>query len=160
MIKFGTILKPVGLQGEVRVFSDSDFILERLTKGQTFLANNMTLTVSKASSSGNLHKVKFKEINSIEEAEKFRQIDLLINELDESLLMEDEYFYSELLNCQVIENEIVIGEVIEVLEGTTHPLLRIKSEHDSFLLPFVSAFVLEVDIELKEIHVKLIEGLR
>ncbi len=160
MIKFGTILKPVGLQGEVRVFSDSDFISERLMKGQHFLGDGQTLTVSKASSSGNLHKVKFKEINSIEEAEKFRQVDLMIEELDDSLLEEDEYFYTDLIGCQVYENSQLVGKVIDVIEASAHPLLKIKTEQEEFYLPFVKAFVLEVKLDERIIEVNLIEGLR
>lgn len=160
MIKFGTILKPVGLQGEVRVFSDSDFTKERLVKGQRFLVDGQTLTVSKSSSSGNVHKVKFKEINSIEQAEKFRQRDLMIEELDDSLLKEDEYFFTDLIGTQVFENNQHVGEVIDVIEASAHPLLKIKTEHEEFYLPFVKAFVLEVNLNERRVEVNLIEGLR
>lgn len=158
MVKFGTILKPVGLKGEVRVFSDSDFVLERLKKGKTFIANHQTLTVLKSRSDGNLHTVKFKEINSIDEAEKFRQFDLLIDELDASLLNENEYYFVQLVGCQVYQNQQLIGSVVAVEEGQTHENLRIERHHKTFLLPFVKAFIKNVDINRKRIDVQLIEG--
>lgn len=158
MIKFGTILKPVGLQGEVRVFSDSDFVQERLVKGQQFHVGSQVLTVSKAISSGHVHKIKFKEINSIEEAEQYRQQDLMVDSNQQDLLEEDEYFHHDLVGCEIIEDE-VIGQVIEVMDGTVHPILRIQTKTSSFLLPFVSAFIQDVDIKNKRIVVKLIEGM-
>lgn len=160
MIKFGTILKPVGLKGEVKVFSDSDFLEERLKKGQKFITSKNDLTVQKASIDANVHKVKFMEINSIEEAEKFRQIDLMLESLDDSLLDENEFYVQDLLDCAVYQGDEYLGKVIEVLEQVAHPVLRIKSESESFLVPFNHQFVPEVDLDNQRINVQLIEGMR
>lgn len=159
MIKFGTLLKPVGLQGELKMFSDSDFIEVRLVKGQTFIVDGQKLTISKASSVGHVHKVKFKEINSIEEAQKLRQKDVYLEQLDEKDLLEDEYYHSQLLGCTVVSNDEVLGEVIEVLDYSVHPILKVKSDSHEFMIPFVKAFVNEVNVESKTIEVTLIEGL-
>lgn len=160
MIKFGTILKPVGLKGEVRVFSDSDFLEERLKKGHQFITSKNVLTVQKASIDSNVHKVKFMEINSIEEAEKFRQIDLMLESLDDALLAEDEFYIQDLLDCEVYQEQEYLGKVIEVLEQVAHPVLRIGSVEDSFLVPFNHQFVPEIDLDNKRINVELIEGMR
>lgn len=160
MIKFGSILKPVGLQGEVKVFSDSDFVNDRLKKGYQFKANDEILTVSKAVISGNVHKVKFTSINSIEEAQNYRGVDLYLLDNDDSLLNDDEFFHHELVGCQVIENEEVIGEVISLESTGAHEVLRIKDQEQIYLIPFVKAFVSDVNIKEKKIVVNLIEGMR
>ena len=160
MFKFGTILKPVGLRGEVRVFSDSDFLKERLIKGQIFKTEKGDLTIQTATLGSNVHKVKFKELSSIEDAEKYRQMDLMLETLDSSLLDEDEYYFADLIGCDVYFDDQCIGQVLEVMDMSAHPVLRIKTESETFLIPFVEAFVPEIDVKNKRIKVNLIEGMR
>ena len=160
MFKFGTILKPVGLRGEVRVFSDSDFLKERLIKGQIFKTEKGDLTIQTATLGSNVHKVKFKELSSIEDAEKYRQMDLMLETLDSSLLDEDEYYFVDLIGCDVYFDDQCIGQVLEVMDMSAHPVLRIKTESETFLIPFVEAFVPEIDVKNKRIKVNLIEGMR
>ena len=160
MFKFGTILKPVGLRGEVRVFSDSDFLKERLIKGQIFKTEKGDLTIQTATLGSNVHKVKFKELSSIEDAEKYRQMDLMLETLDSSLLDEDEYYFVDLIGCDVYFDDQCIGQVLEVMDMSAHPVLRIKTESETFLIPFIEAFVPEIDVKNKRIKVNLIEGMR
>ena len=160
MYKFGTILKPVGLKGEVKVFSDSDFLIERLTKGQVFKTSKGDLTLTSASLGSNVHRVKFVELKSIEEAEKFRQVDLMLDELNKSLLEDDEFFVADLVGCDVYENNQLIGQVLEVIDYVAHPVLRIGNEGYSFMVPFITQFVPQVKIESNRIDVELIEGMR
>ena len=160
MFKFGTILKPVGLRGEVRVFSDSDFLKERLIKGQIFKTEKGDLTIQTATLGSNVHKVKFKELSSIEDAEKYRQMDLMLETLDSSLLDEDEYYFVDLIGCDVYFDDQCIGQVLEVMDMSAHPVLRIKTESETFLIPFIKAFVPEIDVKNKRIKVNLIEGMR
>ena len=160
MFKFGTILKPDGLRGEVRVFSDSDFLKERLIKGQIFKTEKGDLTIQTATLGSNVHKVKFKELSSIEDAEKYRQMDLMLETLDSSLLDEDEYYFVDLIGCDVYFDDQCIGQVLEVMDMSAHPVLRIKTESETFLIPFIEAFVPEIDVKNKRIKVNLIEGMR
>lgn len=162
MIKFGTILKPLGLKGEVRIFSDSDFLEDRLKKNQTFVLEDKTvLTVSKASIMDNVHKVKFKELNHIDEAEKLRGQDLYITELDHSLLEEDEYFLSDLVGLIVLVDNEIIGKVKALENMSAQPVLVIEEINGkTFMVPFVNAFVKEVNLQDKTIVLQLIEGLR
>ena len=158
-LKIGTITKTIGLQGVCRVYSNTDFLEERFKKGNhLYLEDGTRLIVEKATFKGIMVHVKFKEINSIEEAEKYRDIHLYVSEDDLHTLKEDEYYFYELKGCAVFENDQKIGIVTEVIESPAQTLLRIENEDQSFLLPFVKAFVTDVDIEGQRINVKLIEG--
>lgn len=159
MFKFGTILKPVGLKGEVRIYSDSDFINKRLKKGSVFYVDGKILTIEKSIVGDRVHKVKFKELNSIEEAQMLRNKVLMLKQLDSSLLADDEYYHSDLLECEVYFESEYLGKVTEILETGAHQVLRVQKDDSSFLVPFTKLFVPVVDILSKRIEVHLIEGM-
>ena len=76
-------------------------------------------------------------------------------------LKKDTYYFSELIGCKVIDqNSNVIGEVIKIEEYSANQTLRIRLENGKdLLLPFMKAFIKKVDIENKEVHCHLIEGM-
>ena len=49
---------------------------------------------------------------------------------------------------------------MDILETGANLVLRVKKENHSFLVPFVSAFIENVDIENKKIQIIEMEGLR
>lgn len=160
-INIGEIVKAVGLKGVCRVYSNTDFLDERFAKGnQLHLKDGSKLTIEKATFKGNMVNLKFVEINSIEEAQKLRNQSLFVDEEELHELEDDEFYFFQLKGCQVYEGDKLLGEVTEVVDTPAHPLIRIESEGDSFLVPFVKSFILNVDLEDSKIDVQLIEGLK
>ena len=162
----GTIVKTVGLKGEVRIYPTTHFRDSRFKVGNhVFLLDEggniwKTLTIKKHVKNGEMDQVIFDEISSIEEAQLFIKKDLFV-EKDRSFLKKDTYFFDDLKGCQVyFDNGNLIGEVSKVEEYSSYATLRVKTETDkSVLIPFVNAFIKEVDIDEKKIVVKFIEGL-
>ena len=58
------------------------------------------------------------------------------------------------------DGEEYLGKVSDILETGANLVLRIQDGKKSFLLPFVDAFLIDVDIEQKKITIKEMEGLR
>lgn len=162
MIKFGTLLKPHGLKGEFKFYSDSHFINERVKKNsQLYLKINdelMAVCVEYAYVNSLPYRIKFKEYNSLTEIEKFKNIDIFVEEyqLDSS----DEFLYSDLIGCFVYDqNAIFKGKVSEIVELPNQILLRVVNENSHSLIPFSLKLVPEVDILNKKIIVNWIDGL-
>ncbi len=104
---------------------------------------------------------KFEGIESIDQAELLKTEVLWIEEEDLPELEEDEFYYHELMGCTVYnQNKEDLGKVVDILETGANLVLRVKKGKNSFLLPFVEAFVLDVDVEGKSMMIQEMEGLR
>ena len=162
----GTIVKTVGLKGEVRIYPTTHFRDSRFKVGNhVFLLDEdgqkyKQLTIKKHVKNGEMDQVIFEEISSIEEAQLFIKKDLFV-EKDRSFLKKDTYFFDDLKGCKVyFDNGSSIGDVIKVEEYNSYATLRVKTEKEkSVLIPFVNAFIKDVNINEKKIIVTFIEGL-
>jgi len=67
---------------------------------------------------------------------------------------EGEYYWDDLIGLEVVNSEgAVLGQVVGLLETGAHDVLQIKGERER-LIPFVEAFVREVDREARRIVVE------
>jgi len=158
----GKIIKPHGLKGEVKIFSHTDFASSRYKKDHVvFYLDNKEykpLTVNSFFKYNLFDVVSFKEYPSIESVKELLGKEIFIKKEDASL-PKNYYHYSSLIGCNVIENNKVIGKVIEVIDFPANFVIRCKNDKKKFDIPFVDEFILNVDINKKEIKVKLIEGI-
>lgn len=164
-LTIGTIVRTIGLKGEVKVYPSTHFRDSRFKKGNhVFILddnNNVIndLIIKSHSKNGDCDNLNFEGINSIEEAEKLVHKNLVVVK-DQSFLKKGEYFYSDLEKCTVyFDNGKLIGQVKKVEEYTTYATLRVKGENKDVLIPFVKAFINKVDMESKTIIINFIEGL-
>ena len=99
---------------------------------------------------------------AIEIAEKYIGYSVYINKEDAEL-DDDMYFFCDLEGCTVIDNETKeeLGVVESVEEFPAQLTLSVKSNKTDkiFFVPFVEAFVVDVDIENKKIYINVIKGL-
>ena len=103
----------------------------------------------------------FEGIDSIEKAEQLKTKNLFIAQDDLPELEEGQYYYHELMNCTVYNEEKEnLGEVVDILETGANLVLRVKSKNTSFLLPFVPAFIVDVNKDTHEIIIREMDGLR
>ncbi|MEO8074140.1 MAG: ribosome maturation factor RimM [Acidobacteriota bacterium] len=103
---------------------------------------------------------KFKGIDSIEAAEKWRDCAICIPESEAVELEDDEFFDWELENCEVetVEGE-KIGVVQELMRTGATEILVVKGAEKEYLIPFAETICIEVDVENKLIRVDVPEGL-
>lgn len=155
--------KAVGLQGHLRLFIDSDFP-EQFKKGAVFTTNrNLQLKVLEYNSSREL--VKFENYKDVDTAKKLTNQELYstIEQTKENCkLGKNEFFWFDLISCEVFENDLKLGKVKEIqryplndyLEITTDIELVNKGYPKVFLIPHIfDKFVLNIDIENKRINV-------
>jgi 16S rRNA processing protein RimM len=93
--------------------------------------------------------------------EKLRNV-LLLAEIDptEANVTEDDFHLSQIVGCSVIDSSgRDWGSVVEVLQLPAQDTLVVKSSNREILIPFVRAFVPQVNVQEKIITVTNIEGL-
>lgn len=165
-LKVGTILKPRGLNGEVKVFSTTSFKNIRYKKGNELFIdlgdqNYLTVHIKKyASKEGNIDVLLFEEFNDINSLEPILGKDLLIVK-DETVLKKDEYFFSDLEGLIVFdESKNELGKVIKVEEFPSQITLKVeKPDKKTFFVPFNDFFIKEINISNNYIIINVIEGL-
>lgn len=166
-LSLGIILKTRGLKGEVKVKSSTNFASQRYKNGnKVLLLNEKTNEVKEVHvASYNFNQgfdyVSFEELKDINLITPFIGYRIVINKEEQPPLKKGMYYYSDLIDCDVIsQDNTKIGKVSKVEEYSANQTLRIKlTTGKDLLLPFVKAFIKKVDIENKMIYVELIEGM-
>ncbi|MDC0534719.1 ribosome maturation factor RimM [Francisellaceae bacterium] len=96
--------------------------------------------------------IKLPDANTREQAIKYvdAEIGVLRSEFPD---LKDEYYWLDLIGCDVIDQESqYLGKVDSLIETGANDVLVIKGDHE-ILIPFVSNYVLDVDINKKCIKV-------
>lgn len=163
-IKVGTISKPLGLKGELKVNSDSDFVTERFAQGNVLFGKFPDGMKKITISSFRLHQGKpvitvdgLFDINLIQD---YLGIDLFVDQDTLKPLEDDEFYLHELIGKKVKNTEgELFGTVTDVIFLPSSPVLEVKNEENQkILIPFVGAFIAKVD--QNQIVINEIEGLR
>lgn len=159
-IVIGQIIGTFGIKGELKVYSESDFVEYRFRKGAKIIINDEVYTIS----SSRFHKgnvlITINEFYNINQV--LDKVGMKITTIDDEIppLNENEYYVDQLIGLTLYNtlNEC-LGKVSDVIEIPSGYLLEIEGEQNKkFLVPFVDAFVKEIDEE--KIVIEEIEGLR
>ena len=78
---------------------------------------------------------------------------------DNALLDEDEYFYDDLIGLMVKCDDKVIGKVKTIYNNGRHDILNVDYNGKNVAIPYVDAFIKDVDLNNEIIEVELIKGL-
>lgn len=160
------VLKPVGLKGDLKVYTYTTFKDIRYKKGSKLFYKNdedyIELTVkSFYSKGGNLDVISFKDLDEIDKVNFLLGKEIYALK-DDSLLNENEFYYSDLTGLKVIdEDNNELGKVTSIEEFPAQITLKIQknSAKSHFFVPFNDFFVKEVNIKDGFIKIHLIDGL-
>jgi len=172
----GTILRPHGVKGEVTValWSDNE---RRFAPGAELVAtpasgargrstpgrSESALRVERSTPHKGGLRVAFAGIADREAAETLRGIDLWVPLCEVPEAPAGSYYFFELIGCRCFDErhgEIVeIGTVVDLHEDGGGTLLEVEREGRRSVIPFVEAFLVQVDRVARRIDVRLPEGL-
>lgn len=163
----GKIANTHGIKGELKVFSVTDFPEERYRKGSrlfldhSLLEEPLQVTVETVRLQKNTYIVKLKEFNHINEVEKYKGGLLKVSEEDRIELEEDEFYYDDIIGCEVwSDEEGKLGTVTEILQTGANDVWVVQREAGKdLLLPYIDDCILEVNIDEKKVKVHVLEGL-
>ncbi|MBE6150995.1 MAG: 16S rRNA processing protein RimM [Firmicutes bacterium] len=160
-IYIGKIVNTHGIKGELRILSDFEYKERVFRKGF-----NLYIGKDKIKEEINTYRhhkefemVTFNEYNNINQVLKYLKENVYI--LKEDLnLGEEEYLEKELIGFDVIENNEVVGKIINIEKTSpTNKIMEINYKGKRVLLPYHKDFILKLDLQNKKIEVKLIEGM-
>ena len=163
-VLIGKILNTHGIQGDLKVFSYSDFDEDRYKKNTKIYIgeDKQEFIIKEYRVHKNMLLVRLKDYENINLVEKFKDQFVYKNKDDIKPLKKGEYYFSELRDLDVYIDEVCVGKVLRVEEGLTHNNLRVlaNSDNKEHLIPYVKdVFILNVDLDNKRIDVKNVAGL-
>lgn len=160
----GQIVNTNGLKGLLKInpFTDDLTRFERLKT--IFIEHKKELLEFEIESVRYQKKqvlLKLKGIDTIEEAEKYREDYLKINRNKEEKLPEDTYYIVDLIGLDIYtEDGELLGKLDDVFSTGSNDVYVVKNgEGKQILLPAISDVIKNIDLEQKKIVVNLIEGL-
>lgn len=159
----GRIRKTHGRRGEVAAEILTDFP-DRFQVGQELLLSNGTATETRRIEASRFHKgrmiLKLAGVDSIAAAETVVGLWIQVPGGARRALPPGVVYCSDLIGCTVRENGQTLGTV-EAIEETAGPfLLHVRTAEGELLVPFAEEICQRVDVEKREIHVRLPEGLK
>ncbi len=163
-IKIGKIVNAVALRGEVKVYHYSDY-KERFEEIDNILLEHKgkyeEYSIEGTRYQNEMVILKLKGVSDRNAAEALKERDIYITEADLRELPEDTFYVRDLIGCKALNAETggEIGEITDVLQNSAQDIYKIKLPNGKeALIPVVSEFVKEVDIEKKIVKIKLIPG--
>ena len=163
-IKIGKIVNAVALRGEVKVYHYSDY-KERFEEIDNILLEHKgkyeEYSIEGTRYQNEMVILKLKGVSDRNAAEALKERDIYITEADLRELPEDTFYVRDLIGCIALNAETggKIGEITDVLQNSAQDIYKIKLPNGKeALIPVVSEFVKEVDIEKKIVKIKLIPG--
>ncbi len=165
-IRIGRVINTHGIKGELKIRSESDFDEERYAQGSTVYILYEGKYIPFVCDTYRVHKgfplVSFKEHKDINLVEKYKGCPVFIDAADRDELEDGRHYVDDLIGMKVKDEEgRTIGEVTDVEETLGANLnLRIAREgQKDALVPYVPAFIRDVNDEENTIVIHVIEGL-
>lgn len=159
MFIVGKITGVHGLKGELKVKADSSF--NRLYKNSIIYIKNNNEYIPYKISSQRIHKNN--DLITINDLDDINLVLTFVGENiyalhDNKELSDGEYYYEDLIGKRIISTDKKeIGIVIDLREVPQGILLEVKHQEKIILIPFVEAFIKNINDET--IEVEIIEGL-
>ena len=163
-LRVGVISSTHGLKCEVKVSPTTDDP-ERFRKLKKVYLDTgkdyMPLKVTGIKFFKNQVIRKFQEFQDINEIEKYRGKDLLIDREQAVPLAENENFIVDLIDMDVYdEEEKRLGTLTDVLQTGANDVYVVETdEGKEILLPAIPSCILDVDVEAAKMIVRIPEGL-
>lgn len=153
ILRVGKIVNTHGLKGEVKVipltddpkrYNDLEFVIidgvERKIQGVKYQKDRVI--------------VKVEGINSIEEAEKYKNKYMEIPREYAVPLEEDSYYIADIIGCTVYDtNGKDLGKIFDVIQTKNNDVYWIKKPKE-LLIPVLLEIVTDIDVENKKITIK------
>ena len=152
----GQIVNTHGLKGYVKIQPWADDPADLLDFDRFFI-DGREYEVEQASLQKSMVLLKLAGVDTIDEAAKLRNKELLIAREDVEL-EEGVVFIADLIGLTVLADGVEIGKITEVLTPPGNDVYVVKGERE-YLIPAVKEFVKELNPEAGFVRVHLIEGM-
>ena len=154
-LEAGEIVSTHGVRGEMKVlpWSDGpDFLLD-FTRVRI---DGLVYNVESCRVQKTCNLLKVTGVDTVEQAQSLRgkTVEVFREDAPEEMI-----FVAELIGMDVVADDVVIGILSDVLDYPGNKVYVVKGEHE-YMIPAVSQFVENIDMDAGVIRVHLIEGMR
>ncbi|WP_411346078.1 ribosome maturation factor RimM [Paenibacillus sp. WLX1005] len=163
----GKIVNTHGIRGELKIYPNTDFPEVRFAPGNKLMmfneenGNQQQVEIQSSRLQKNMYVVRFKGFGNINEVEQYKGWALRVSKDEAVELEEDEYYFHEIIGCEVVTEEgESLGIIKEILTPGANDVWVVKpAKGKDILIPYIHNVVQEINIEDKKIIVHIMEGL-
>lgn len=162
--EIGQIVNHFGIKGMVKVNPFTDDI-SQFEKMETILVDKkgslLEMQIEEVKYSKNQILLKLKGIETVEDAEKYRNCYLKLPREKARKLPKNTYFIADLIGLEVYkEDGSLLGKVDDIYNTGASDIYIIKDTlGKQILLPAIKEVIKQIDLEQEKIVVHLLEGL-
>ena len=164
LLQVGVISSTHGIRGEVKVFPTTDDP-DRFRKLKQVILDTgreqKSLEIEGVKFFKQFVILKFKDIDNINDIEKYKGKSLYVTREHAVKLKKDEYFIADMIGMDVFtEDGELFGALKDVMETGANDVYIIEmSDGKEVLVPAIKQCILDVDIENRKMVIHLLEGL-
>ena len=153
ILRVGKIVNTHGLKGEVKVIPLTDDP-KRYNELEFVIIDGIERKIQGCKYQKDRVIVKIEGINTIEEAEKYKNKYMEIPREYAVPLEEDTYYIADIIGCTVYDTEGKnLGEVYDVIQTKNNDVYWIRKPKE-LLIPVLLEIVTDIDIENRKITIK------
>lgn len=160
----GSVAKLHGYKGELSLFLDVDYPEQYAKMESVFVDLNNQLVpffIERIKYAGKqfIH-VKFEGISTESQAKELLKKELYLPLTLLPKLADHQFYYHEVIGFKVVDKRLgEIGQVTEIIEHPTNPLIVIQKDQQESIVPLNDQFIKQVDKKEQCIFVNTPEGL-
>ena len=162
-LRVGVISSTHGLKGEVKVYPTTDDVTRFKELPHVILdtgKEQITLEIQQVRFFKKMVILKFKDIDHINDIEKYKGSSLWIPREEVGELSDNEFYVADLIGLTVHTDDGKKGILKDVIETGANDVYVVDFEQlGEVLIPAIKDCILSVDIEAREMKVHLLNGL-
>lgn len=163
-LEIGQIVNTFGIKGMIKVKPFTDDIKRFDDLEKVYVEKNNTkieYEIEEVKYHKDMVLIKFKSIDTVEQAEKLRNSYLKVSRASVEDLEEDRYYIVDLIGIDVYTDEnILLGKLEDIFNTGSNDIYVVKNElGKQILLPAISDVIKQIDMENKKMIVHIIKGL-
>lgn len=161
--RIGVLTNTHGIKGEFKVYPTTEDMHRYDYLKNVFIENKAGkkyFEVESVKYFKNMVILKLSGIDDIDEALKYKGLDLYVSREDAIPLEEGEYYVSDLIGLKVMtDNGDELGEVKDILQTGANDVYVVKTPEKEVLLPSIPECILKVDLDNETVLVHIMDGL-
>lgn len=152
LVFIGYITGPFGLNGEVKIVSETNYKNEIFKVGNNLYIDGSPYKIISTKKNNKYEIIGFENINSIEKTNFILKKEVYVNKNEINI---SSYLIGELPLASVYDNKVLLGKVSEVLYNKNCTYIKVNN----LIIPLIDNFIEKIDINKSAIYVKNIGDL-
>ena len=152
-VLIGKIIKPQGLNGEMKIYPNDDNLSIYKKVNAIYLGENSTLVpVKKLSARQGYLYLTLASVKDRDEAEKYRNVFVYVEE-EQLVLQNDMYLSDYIVGAEVVTTEgEYVGEVLEIENFGASDVFTILEDGRQYMVPFITSIFVKIEKDMLVIN--------